>query len=98
MTPYEWHQFFERKQQRKTEYQRYLESPEWKALREKILNIRGRECEECGLTEQLNVHHKSYKAWGDLSGEGRGLQVKVENPENFLILCKDCHEGLHNSC
>ena len=43
-----------------TPYEDYLQSPEWKATREKVLRRKGRVCEICGSTENIQVHHISY--------------------------------------
>jgi len=42
----------------------------------------GRECEVCGATEELHVHHKD--------------QARSNNdPDNLEVLCEDCHWDRH---
>lgn len=68
-------------------YQEQLEDGRWKEKRLKVLKKFNFKCCLCGKSENLNVHHLSYKenkkAW--------------EYPmSNFIVLCKDCHQRVHN--
>lgn len=67
-------------------YQEQLLTPEWKELRDHILERDGHECQTCMNKENLQVHHKKYffdvPAW--------------YYPDNYLItLCNECHARLH---
>lgn len=65
-------------------YQRYLQSVEWKAKRELVIKRCGGVCEGCGLQPVTEVHHSTYRHFGDeFLFELRGL-------------CQGCHDRLHN--
>lgn len=66
------------------DYKDYLMSAHWQAVRKKRLEIDGYRCSVCGLADNLNVHHLSYKNLG------------AEDIENDLVtLCHSCHATLH---
>lgn len=71
-------------------YEEYLESDEWKKIKKSIRSRKGakwRYCNICGIDENLDVHHSSYKVIGSI------------NPGNTVkILCRDCHQELHELC
>lgn len=66
-------------------YNRYLESPEWKAKRSKVLNRDHWRCtmrrNGCTLLA-TEVHHLTYKNVGD------------EPLEDLTSICHDCHEQI----
>ena len=66
----------------KKEYYKYLQSPEWAAIRVDIFFLTGGKCEKCGR-EGKQVHHKTYK------------NVGHEEPEDLILLCGRCHEIEH---
>lgn len=67
-----------------TSYGDYLHTDHWYEVRQLCFQIHGRHCSVCGLTTNLNVHHKHYSSLGK------------ENPRYDLIpLCKDCHTKEH---
>ena len=39
-------------------YEQYLESPQWRRLREQALQRDGRSCRLCGSAADLEVHHR----------------------------------------
>jgi hypothetical protein len=65
------------------EYTAYINSPDWKRVREaKIKQVGGR-CQRCGLSKwsvRLEVHHKDYK------------HFKHERLEDLEVLCEKCHK------
>ena len=63
-------------------YNRYLKTQNWKEFRERILAERGC-CEECGATEDLQVHHVDYGRLGH------------EAPEDVTVLCRTHHNREH---
>jgi 5-methylcytosine-specific restriction endonuclease McrA len=67
------------------EYIAYLESPEWRAFRQRIFLERGRECERCSTTAKgaRQVHHLHYRNLGH------------ELPEDVQVLCLPCHTEIH---
>ncbi len=63
-------------------YDAYLASKHWKHTRQRALR-HYRECEICGETTGLHVHHKHYKSLGK------------EVMEDLQVLCVGCHENRH---
>src|SRR3990167_6427643 len=69
-------------------YQRYLdylESPKWRAKRQRVLSRDDHECQTCLETEQLEVHHKTYD------------NLFHEPLDDLITLCRWCHEAV-TSC
>lgn len=64
-------------------YTEYLKSPQWKSKRQELFNERGKRCESCGRTENIQVHHLTYR------------NVFNENLEDLQVLCKKCHSKKH---
>jgi hypothetical protein len=47
------------------EYRAYLDSPAWRATRERAFAVRGRACEVCArMGPPLHVHHLHYRTLG----------------------------------
>ena len=63
------------------DYQEYLKSHRWRAMRLWALSRAGNRCEVCGNENGLEVHHRSYENLG------------CEFPGELLVLCEDCHEA-----
>lgn len=68
-------------------YERYIKSPEWKVLRDKIINsakFKGEyHCQACGHPtpkNKLEVHHRHYKT------------LMREKSIDLMALCPSCHE------
>lgn len=60
--------------------------------REKALNIIGKECSRCGYSEfkcSLDVHHK------DKGKREDWHRNEYKNWKNLIVLCRNCHQGLH---
>lgn len=65
-------------------YKDYLKTDWWKEVREAALERANHRCQVCnGTRGGLNVHHRTY--------ERRGF----ENPEDVIVLCRDCHALFH---
>jgi RNase P subunit RPR2 len=67
-------------------YREYLQSPEWKAIRDRRLRSAGYRCQLCNASSrdvQLNVHHRVY--------DHRGL----EKDNDLIVLCQRCHAKFH---
>jgi len=62
------------------DYNGYLQSPEWNALRGVILRQAEYKCQICSGDSQLQVHHRSY---------GMGDR---EDGRNLVVLCDKCHQ------
>ena len=68
----------------KQEYERYLASLHWKAVRlRKLADIPF--CEYCGCRVRLEVHHSSYEHLG---------HERLD--EDLIVLCRDCHQEEHD--
>jgi 5-methylcytosine-specific restriction endonuclease McrA len=52
--------------------------------REKCLRHKGRECVECGATENIEVHHVDTNRWNN-------------SLDNLAPVCHDCHNRIHSS-
>jgi 5-methylcytosine-specific restriction endonuclease McrA len=62
------------------EYQSYLRSPEWKAIRAAAIARAAYRCERCGTGGlRLQVHHLTYERLGR------------EEPRDLKVVCKPCH-------
>lgn len=64
-------------------YTDYLKTPHWREKRKYVLESKGRICIECGSTKKLDVHHLTYKNFGD------------ELMDDLVVICRDCHKKLH---
>ena len=65
-----------------SKYKEYLESPEWQALREKVLERDSYLCVCCRLDRATQVHHSDCRL-ETLTGKNLGSLHSV---------CDDCHE------
>jgi hypothetical protein len=65
-------------------YQEYLQSEDWKMLRQIVIERQRGQCAECGR-DIKGVHHKTYpKRWEE------------DSPDNLVGLCGKCHMEAHN--
>lgn len=65
-------------------YEEYIQSAEWRAVRDQMLSTYGASCEFCGADlEALHVHHLTYERLG------------CEQPTDLAVLCWSCHEDAH---
>lgn len=72
---------------RSPEYDKYINSPQWKRLREYAIKKAGGVCQICGISKYsvcLEVHHKTYE------------RFKHERLSDLLVVCPDCHEKVDN--
>lgn len=69
--------------QRRARYHAYLETQEWKSLRNRVLARAQGQCEGCGRWPATEVHHLSYEHVGD------------EFLWELKAVCRDCHDRLH---
>ncbi len=63
----------------------YLQSAQWKALREMALRRDSGRCVRCGANAS-QVHHRTYERW------------QHENLDDLESLCRPCHELEHSEC
>lgn len=68
-------------------YQEQLQTPEWKAKRQEVIDYFWGFCFKCGTSKNIQVHHKYYEAG----------KMAWEYPINvcLITLCADCH-ALHH--
>lgn len=64
-------------------YEAYLQSPEWKAKRAKVLARANGKCEGCGDHPPTEVHHLTY------------VHVREEFLFELVALCNECHVRIH---
>lgn len=70
----------------KEKYYTYLKSKEWKELKIDLLQLRGCNCERCGVKKAANILHIHHKTYARLYNE---LMADLE------ILCSKCHMDEH---
>ena len=75
------------RRKRKEYYNRLLEDKRWKEFRLKVLSERGNKCECCGGTDVLQIHHTFYM---------RGKMPWEYDINDMRVLCKRCHQRIHN--
>jgi len=65
-------------------YNRYINSPEWRRFRTKVLKERGHKCEICKKEgNSFDIHHLTYERLGN------------ELLEDVQVLCQSCHKEIH---
>lgn len=63
--------------------QTYLQSNEWKSLRNQVFTRDNHTCQSCGSKTSLNCHHVTYQHLG------------AESLDQLTTLCTTCHTALH---
>lgn len=68
-------------------YEEQLQTPEWKAKRQEVIDYFWGYCTKCGTSRNIQVHHKYYEPG----------KMAWEYPVNVCLvtLCKDCHQLEH---
>ena len=72
---------------KKTDYEKYMQSPQWQAKRLKVLKRDNYKCQHCNCVVThytAHVHHLSYKYFGN------------EPLRHLVTLCRECHRKEHN--
>lgn len=69
----------------KYNYSKYLESDNWKKIREQVLQRDNHKCTVCGTTDNLVIHHISYDNIGN------------EKIEDLITVCEKCHNEIHST-
>ena len=67
------------------EYQRYLQTPEWRAKRDLVLLREQRLCEGCRSAPATDAHHTTYAHIGE------------EFLFELVAMCRQCRDRLHKS-
>lgn len=66
------------------EYFNYMNSPQWAEIKAKRKAIDGGKCCMCGSTQDLQIHHLTYR------------NFTQESPwTDVLTLCESCHKNVH---
>ena len=63
--------------------QEYLKSLDWRVLQIKVLDRDRYQCKACNSTNNLEIHHITYKRLGS------------EHLSDLVCLCNSCHSKLH---
>jgi group II intron reverse transcriptase/maturase len=69
-------------------------APEYEPIRRQVLGRAGGQCERCGNTTALQVHHKHRV--GRREGKNK-LKTADNRPEMLEALCKKCHNQEHRA-
>lgn len=77
-------------------YQKYIKSPEFRALRDIVLERDNYRCRCCGRTLEeiadtkltLQAHHSTYEHLGECN---------EKEIEDIITLCSACHKGVHSA-
>ena len=65
-------------------YSEYLDSPEWRSRRKRVLERARGQCEGCGLRPATQVHHLHYRR------AGREMLF------DLVAVCEECHGDIHS--
>lgn len=68
---------------REMPYEQYLQTPQWRARRNRALSQARHRCHRCGANRRLQVHHLTYERLG------------AELDSDLEVLCRGCHLGEH---
>jgi len=69
--------------ERRAVYAAYLDSPEWRAKRVKVMKRAGGVCEGCLDARATEVHHRTY------------AHIYQEFMFELIALCEPCHQRIH---
>lgn len=69
---------------RRLPYSKYLQTPHWRYLRNRVLEEANWRCRWCTSEKDLQVHHLTYKRLG------------CELRRDLIVLCGNCHVGTHH--
>jgi hypothetical protein len=70
----------------------YLSSERWRWIRSWRLWLDGNRCRACRATDNLHVHHASYRWFGRWYDFGAIMELR-----DTITLCDRCHGGVHRS-
>lgn len=75
------------KSNEKSKHDNELLSPQWRKKREEVFERYGKQCVECGKTNNIQVHHLVYR---------KGRHIWEYDVDELIPLCKECHQKIHN--
>jgi hypothetical protein len=64
-------------------YQVDMSSPEWRERKAAYFSTHPKQCESCGSTDGVQLHHKSY------------AHFTQEPDEDLAAVCETCHQWIH---
>lgn len=67
-------------------YKDFLKTLYWKTIAEKKKALSKFKCQLCSASGFLAVHHRTYSNHG----------YELQNMEDLIVLCNECHEKFHN--
>jgi hypothetical protein len=65
-------------------YEAYISSDQWRAVRLIRLRKDGNTCQGCGARERLHVHHRTYE------------RFTCERISDLVTVCESCHALIHD--
>lgn len=69
----------------RSKYKEYLQSDKWRTFKNKLKRLRGNRCEVCQAPNKiLDGHHLTY------------IRLYNERLDDVQLLCRECHEKVHN--
>jgi hypothetical protein len=68
---------------KRPEYYGYINSKAWRARRKQYFERHGEQCEVCGSTDRVQLHHKNY------------ISLGREKDRDLQALCEGCHQNEH---
>lgn len=71
----------------KERHNKELSSIQWKKKRLEVFERYGKQCVECGSTDNIQVHHLVYR---------KGRHIWEYDVDELIPLCKECHQKIHN--
>ncbi len=76
----------------KKNYEERLEDPQWKKMRERILQRDNHQCKCCSSSQNLQVHHRQYHKY---KSSGEWLKPWEYHPFFLITVCSECHSNGH---
>lgn len=70
----------------KKRHNKELASKQWKKKREEVFERYGKQCVECGRSDNIQVHHLVYR---------KGRHIWEYDVDELIPLCKKCHQKVH---
>lgn len=64
-------------------YRAYLRSDEWACKRDLAIRTWGNECQLCGSSKNIQIHHRTYD------------RVFNEDVDDLMVVCAKCHSDIH---
>lgn len=75
------------KQIQSMNYHDFLQTPYWKAIALKVKKDAKFKCKLCNSSNNLSVHHRTYKNHGN----------ELFNLDDLICVCQDCHQIFHDN-